>query len=159
MFHQTLCFCLRLYIQHPGNIIVCEKLSIAAHFKNIMTSCKKFNSLTVFACVIRSNGPLRKHGLFSVGLKGQVCRLQLVDFDPCCLFRLWLTSNFLGMCCSFPVIQWSTLSSSRTVSGDLQFGPVFKKCLDSTTIAGGKDMHRRQRDDTPPSTFYQSHAG
>ena len=44
---------------------------------------------------------------FSVGSNGHVCRLLLVDFDPCCLFRLWLTVNFLGMCCYFPAIWLS----------------------------------------------------
>ena len=132
--------------------------TIAAHFKNIMTSCKKFNSLTVFACVVHSNGPLRKHGLSSEGSKGQVCRLRLVDFFLVVYFDYDWRLTFLERIVLFLWSNWSTLSSSRTVNGVLQFGPVFRKCLDSSMIAGGIDIHRRRRDDTPPSTFYQSHA-
>ena len=64
-----------------------EKLWVARFGKICLVLKKRitekltFNFFNVFACIIHSNGPLRKQGLSLTGSKGHICRLQLFEFD------------------------------------------------------------------------------
>ena len=108
----------KLYIWHPGDIFVWHKLLFChlqatsslplPHFAMTFDFKSKLEQLfTFFTSLTHSSGPLRKLGLSSAGSKGHVCWLWLVDFDPCCLFRLveiiidnWLSRNVLLFSCN-----------------------------------------------------------
>ena len=61
--------------------------TIAAFCNIQQPQVKNRTNVYVFCLNWHNNGPLRKLGLSSVGSKGHICRLWLVDFDPCCRSR------------------------------------------------------------------------
>ena len=60
--------------------------TIAAFCNNKWPQVKTMTNVYIFHLNRHSNGPLRKLGLSLACSKGHICRLQLVDFDPCCQF-------------------------------------------------------------------------